>query len=321
MNFRLVSMAVICLVSASANVASAQIIPNVMMGAVDDAHSKQDFVRCAAGRLPGLANMELPLDQLAQAAVERYWATVSSSDSVDVSAAFDPSSSSVWISNGQKIQVNLQTVEDPFARTKGNILAAKPLEPIRLLNYQKARGIWEVTNSSGTRVGYYLIEFTRNSNWSPIRMELLPPDAPSAAIMPYCYKPGDIEAYSNAERAISDSQVAKLVQRAAVVATCSQGPDCSEMWKRSQRWVEEHRLFLLVKNTETLLLTAKPVKADVSPTLMVALDPPTPDGKRTIRFRAWCGNWIVCVPSAAKVEQDFVASLQQNSNENAQAGT
>lgn len=318
MKFRVFLVLLTCIACLAPNGASAQIIGNAIANSMGAASTNWSFVRCAGGKSPLSELAAQEAENAAQAIIARYWTAVSATDDAQIGTLFDVSEKAVWIANGSEVRVHSQPITDPFARGNGNVLATKPVIIVQSINGQTARGVWEVTNSSGSPVGFYRIDFEKKSTWRPIRIELLPTDTPSPIATPYCYSPGDIETYSVAAKAISESEIAKLVQKAKVVASCIQGLDCAEKWSRAQRWIEENRTYLLVRNTETLLLNAKPVKADVTPTYLVALDEPTPDGRRTIRFRSWCGNMFACFPSAGKTKQAFVAFLEQVSTEDPQ---
>jgi hypothetical protein len=203
-------------------------------------------------------------------------------------------------------------ITDPFARAAGNILSDKPVAFFRGRQGNAARGLWEVTNPEGGRVGYYLADFTRGGDWRLLRLELIPAGSPAPEVKPFCAIAGDIEAFHRAAAAMPESEIASRSKKSKPLATCLDGPDCSGKWARARQWLAKYSLFPLIRDTDALLMTSGPLyPGNLQMAYAVVLDPATSGGQRTIRFRAWCANWVACSPSLSDARRDFLAALQE----------
>lgn len=107
-----------------------------------------------------------------------------------------------------------------------------------------------------------------------------------------------------AQAAISDEWVDRAVQKARPAAECQVGPDCAAKWVRARRWVAENSRFAIARETDGLIITHGSGYTNTDPALAVVMDPPRGD-VRTIRLRAWCGNWIRCFPSTKSLRRMF----------------
>jgi len=296
----------------AASPASAQMYAAIG-AAVGDSVSDMLRAKCIAGLAIPSNEEAHEADAPAQAVVAKYWALVSARDNVLVGDLFDRSSKSAWIDHGSDVRVHAAPITDRYARQDGNRLVQIPIAFVRSRDGISARGVWEVRNASGDLTGYYLVDFVRRVAWFPRRIELLASSAPAPTIAPYCETPGDIEAFHEAAKSIPESRIAKIISKSVAVATCLDGADCSEKWSRAKRWVQERGKFPLIRDTETLLLTSGPLVHDVDLAFVIVLDPPSADGRRPIRFRAWCGNIIRCGPSPEVANEAFLAGLQGSS--------
>jgi len=302
-----------CVASLSASIVPTPAMANILGNVVANSMIHAQLVQCKGGAttLPETAAREA--DGPAQVAIAKYWAAASAGDNAQMGAFFHGSGKAAWIADGVEVRVHSTPITDRYARTVGNLLVEKPVVLVRGRYGETARGVWEIRNSSGGHAGYYLVDFSRSSGWRPHRLELLPPNASVPAVNPYCQEPGDIDAFNEAAKAIPESQIAKITKKSTVVTTCVQGPDCAAKWSRARQWVQEIGVFPLIRDTDALLLTSGPVYADLTLAYVVVLDPPTPDGRRAMRFRAWCGNMFTCATTPANAREAFLAALQRNS--------
>lgn len=303
----------VCVASLWAGVAPAQVTPGVIGQTVANAMADMAIAQCLAGVTTMSAEEAHEADGPVQAAVANYWAAASASDNAQLAALFKTSGKSAWVANGVERRVRSVPVTDSYARTPGNVLVEKPIVLVRAKYGRTARGLWEVRTASGSHAGFYLVDFSQGADWRPHRLELLPPNASAPMVSPYCETPGDIEAFYEAAKAIPEKQIEKITRKSVPVTTCAEGADCSGKWERARQWVRQNSAFPLIRDTDTLLLTSGPVYADLRPSYAVVLDPPTSDGRRTIRLRAWCGNWFSCAPTPEFAHQAVSTALDQKS--------
>lgn len=107
----------------------------------------------------------------------------------------------------------------------------------------------------------------------------------------------------------SEAWIERAASRARPLAECRVGPDCDAKWLRAQQWVSENSRFALLRSTDDLILTHGAIYANTDPSIVVVLDPPA-NGIRTIRFRAWCGNFFICAPSPRSLRRLFLQALR-----------
>lgn len=103
---------------------------------------------------------------------------------------------------------------------------------------------------------------------------------------------------------VSDDWIRRATERARPVATCEVGPDCDAKFARSREWVQANTRFAIARETDSLIVTYGAVYANTDPSLLVVFDPPE-NGVRAVRFRAWCGNFISCMPSPRSLQRLF----------------
>lgn len=287
--------------------ASAQILGIAVHAALENAKLK----KCLGG-LTSLSvtapGSDLPIHQ----AMERYWQAAKSADSVSLASVFQSSEKAVWVYGPMEVRIGSMLVTDPYARASGNVMSKEPASLTRSNDGQSARGVWEVKNAMGGRIGYYLVDFLINSDLSPLRVELLPPSEVPPMVTPYCQKPGDIDKFNAAAKAMPPSKLSKIIEKATTLTTCIEGPQCAEFWARARQWIEHLASFPLVKDTDTLLLTSGPVDADLSLAYAVVLDPPSAGGLRNVRLRAWCGNMLGCAPSPNAAREALLHELTRS---------
>jgi hypothetical protein len=107
---------------------------------------------------------------------------------------------------------------------------------------------------------------------------------------------------------MSEKAIARALAKAKPVATCRIGEDCDRKWRRASKWVHDNSRFTLVRDDETAILTYPAIYANTDASFAVVLDEPV-EGVRTIRFRAWCGNIIACMPSPGALRLMFTQAL------------
>ncbi len=107
---------------------------------------------------------------------------------------------------------------------------------------------------------------------------------------------------------VSEKAVQKALSKAKPVAMCQVGPDCEQRWARAREWVHENSRFTLVRDNDHEILTHFAIYANTDASYAVALDAPL-NGSRTIRFRAWCGNWIACSPKPETLTALFLHAV------------
>jgi hypothetical protein len=108
--------------------------------------------------------------------------------------------------------------------------------------------------------------------------------------------------------AISEKSIAKALAKATPIARCTVGVDCDAKWKRARKWVLNNSRFTLVLDTDQAILTHPAIYANTDASYAVVLDPPE-NGIRAIRFRAWCGNWVACIPSPQSLRIMFSQAM------------
>ncbi|MFM5893121.1 MAG: hypothetical protein ACKOQM_01650 [Novosphingobium sp.] len=287
----------------TANQANAQAA--AIGNAIYNATNNAQFSACQSG-LTGLSAEQVNrIGAMATNNMIGYYQRVSVEKDANLSSVFDGSKKSRWVNGGVEFLIRNQTVTDPFAYNSGNLLVKIPIVLMVGGFGANARGAWEVTDAAGKHIGYYLVDFKQTSDWKPISIELIPAGASAPVVKPYCVVPGDVEANLKAAKNIPDKEIAKIAKKAKPIASCMQGADCDDKWARVRKWVQEKSAFPLIRDTDTLLLTDGPVSANVSLAYVVTLDAPSADGKRAIRFRAWCGNMFICFPSPGKTGDEF----------------
>lgn len=294
----------------SPNFAAAQNYGNAIYYAVQDAAAKQCLVTKPSAANLTWADTATPV----KAAMARYWAAAGKADGVAIAELFQKNGKAVWIANGSAVPARSGFITDPYARAPGNMLVEQPVALFPARGGDTARGLWEIRDQSGARVGHYLVDFRESLDWRPQRLELIPADAPVPAVGPYCFMPGDMEA----AMAMSDGQIAKRAKKATFVASCIAGQDCAEKWARARQWVTENSAHPLIRYTDSLLLTSASAKASLAASYVVTLDPPGSDNRRAIRFRAWCGNYFVCFPRLGNAREAFTIALATPTEDTAQ---
>lgn len=273
--------------------------------AIYNSTNNANFAACQSGLTDLSAGQVNQIGAIATNNMINYYGRVSAERDVNLSSIFDGSKKSRWVNNGVEYLIRNQTITDPFAYNSGNLLVKTPIVLFVGGFGANARGVWEVTDVAGKHIGYYLVDFKQTSDWKPISIELIPAGGSAPVVKPYCAIPGDVEANLEAAKNIPDKEIAKITKKAKLIASCMQGPDCDDKWARVRKWVQGKSAFPLIRDTDTLLLTDGPVSANVSLAYVVALDAPSADGKRSIRFRAWCGNMFVCFPSPGKTGDEL----------------
>jgi hypothetical protein len=107
---------------------------------------------------------------------------------------------------------------------------------------------------------------------------------------------------------VPQKNIDKALAKAKPVATCQVGPDCDRRWTLARQWVLSNSRFTLLRDNDHQILTRFAIYANTDASYVVALDAPL-NGFRTIRFRAWCGNWIKCYPSPETLTGLFVQAV------------
>ena len=294
--------------------AQSSFMADVIGQAVANSSAQAQMAQCVGGTTSLSEKEAREADEPVEALMAKYWATVSASENAMIDGFYHPFGKAIWASGGSEIRARTpKGITDPYARGAGNVLVEKPVVIVRGRSGQNARGIWEVRSSAGGHVGYYLADFLRSPNWRLLRLELLPAEAPAPEVRPFCAEPGDIDAFHKAAEAIPESRIVKITSKSTQVITCAQGSDCAQKWTRARRWVQDNGRFPLIRDTDTVLLTAGPIYADTTPAYVIVLDPPSADGRQIMRFRAWCGNMFGCFPSPTKAREALLADLQQGS--------
>lgn len=110
------------------------------------------------------------------------------------------------------------------------------------------------------------------------------------------------------QHAPSEDWIERAARRARPVAECTEGLDCAAKWRRARLWVAENSRFALLRDTDDLIITYGAIYANTDPSVVVVLDP-AENGVRAIRFRAWCGNLIMCAPSPGAMRRLFVQAM------------
>lgn len=297
------------LVFGSAGSAAAQDMSGAIGAAVGNAVMQAQYAQCMGGTTRLSAEEAREADAPAGAAMSAYWNLARASDNAAVGPLFRKFKPAVWLNGVSASRANSGQVTDPLARAPGNVLVETPVALVRGNGAQNARGVWEVRNAAGAHAGYYVADFARVSSWKLAGIELLPAAAPAPEVAEFCEVPGDIQRFHERSAAITDGEIAKLLKKSKPLATCIEGPDCADKMALAKAYIGKNSLFPLVRDTDTLLLTAGPVYTDTHPSFAVALDPPSPDRRRTMRFRAWCGNMFACFPSNGKSGENFLAAL------------
>lgn len=283
---------------------------NVIANVVGDVMADFAKAKCVGGVSIMSPADERAADSPITAAMVGYWAVASERESALVNDIFDKTGKAAWVFGDKSVDVRTTPVVDPYARTAGSTLVHTPMALVRGRWGEAARGVWEVKSSSGDRLGLYLVDFVRRSGWRPHRLELLPPEASVPSIKAFCETPGDVEAFHESARAIPETQIAKLVKKASVVATCVDGQDCSSKWARAKAWIDQSSVFPIIRDTESLLLTSGPIDNDLNFALAVTMGQVLADGRREIRLRAWCGNWITCISKPETARNAFISAIQ-----------
>lgn len=110
---------------------------------------------------------------------------------------------------------------------------------------------------------------------------------------------------------VPEKAAQKALSKAKPVAVCQVGPDCEQRWARAREWVGKNSRFTLVRDNGHEILTRFAVYANTDASYAVALDEPR-NGFRTIRFRAWCGNWIACSPKPETLAKLFAQAVNSS---------